>query len=122
MMFRYRQSLQAIAIALLLGTIASANEPPTLKSNPFARPPSAAITPIQSELRHDGDPSGLELRATMVGSGGNLANVAGRTLRPGDDYQGYTLVRVFEDRAVFARQGRRVTVYVKPDLEDDNED
>ena len=122
MMFRDRQSLQAIAVALLLGTIANANEPPTLQSNPFARPPSAAITPIQSDLRHDGDPSGLELRATMVGSGGNLANVAGRTLRPGDDYQGYTLVQVFEDRAVFVRQGRRVTVYVKPDLEDDNED
>ena len=78
--------------------------------------------PIRPEARIDGDPSGLELRATLVGSRDKLANVAGKTLRPGDEIQGYTLVKVFEDRAVFARKGSRLTVYVKPELEEDDEE
>ena len=93
-----------------------------MRGNPFARPPSVVITPRLSEPRVDGDPTGLELRATLVGSRDRLANVAGKTLRPGDEFQGYTLVQVLEDRAVFARAGKRLTVFVKPELEEDDED
>ncbi len=122
MIFRGNKLWQWIAVALLFGSSASANEPPTLRSNPFARPPSAATVPVLNEARSAGDPSGLDLRATMVGSRDNLANVAGKTLRPGDEFQGYTLVRVLEDRAVFSRAGKRLTVFVKPELEDNDED
>ena len=119
----HRDKLWQLPVAaLLLGSIANANEPPTLRGNPFARPPSVVTAPRLSEPGVDGDPSGLDLRATMVGSRDRLANVAGKTLRPGDDYQGYTLVQVLEDRAVFARAGKRLTVFVKPELEEDDED
>ena len=122
MIIRATESVYLVVVALLFGSVADASEPPTLRSNPFARPPSAPITPRLSEPGTDGDSSGLELRATMVGTRGKFANVAGRTLRPGDEYQGYTLVQVHEDRAVFSREGRRLTIYVKPELEENDEE
>ena len=122
MSMRGNKPWSAFLLALMLSPLASADEPPTLKSNPFARPSSAVIAPTRSETPLAGDSSGLELRATMVGSNGRLANVAGRTLRLGDDYLGYTLVQIFEDRAVFSREGRRLTVYVKPELEENDEE
>ncbi len=108
-------------VALLLAAAAGASEPPTLRSNPFARPPSVVTAPILSEARLDGDPSGLELRATLVSTQNRLANVGGKTVRPGDEVQGYKLLQVFEDRAVFARQGKHLTIVVKPDLEENDE-
>ncbi len=122
MTFHSDKPWQLSIVALLLGSSVSASEPPTLRGNPFARPPSVVTTPSLSEPRVDGDPTGLELRATLVGLRDRLANVAGKTLRPGDEFQGYTLVQVLEDRAVFARAGKRLTVFVKPELEKDDED
>ena len=64
----------------------------------------------------DGSTSAIELQATMVAVNDRLANVAGRILRPGDEVQGFTLLRIYEDRAVFSRQGHEQTIFVKPDL------
>ena len=108
-------------VTLLLASSANANEPPTLRSNPFARPPSAVTVPNPSGVRGESTTSTLELRATLVGTRIKLANVGGKTVRPGDEIQGHKLLKVFEDRAVFARQGRHVTVFVKPDLEEADE-
>jgi len=94
---------------------ASADGPPSLSNNPFARPPSETI-PVPREIRDGGDetPSTLPLHATMVGRVNRLANVGGRILKPGDDYRGYRLSAIYEDRAVFERDGQSTTVYVKP--------
>ena len=108
-------------LLLWASSMAGATEPPALAHNPFARPPSVVTAPLRSQPQTDGSTQPLDLRATMVGTRDRLANVAGKTLRPGEEVQGYTLVQVFEDRAVFARQGNRLTVYVKPDLEEDDE-
>ncbi|MBT8066248.1 MAG: hypothetical protein KJO09_03330 [Gammaproteobacteria bacterium] len=73
------------------------------------------------EVRDDGDgtPETLPLLATMVGRVNRLANVGGRILKPGDDYQGYRLVTIHEDSVVFERRGETITVFVKsPDTED----
>ena len=122
MRFGLPTTVQIVAVVFLFSSGAGATEPPALRSNPFARPPSVTPAPTLSAARIDSGDSGLELRATMVGTRGKLANVAGKTLRPGDEYLGYTLVQVFEDRAVFLREGRRLTVYVKPDLEETDEE
>lgn len=106
---------------LLHSQVVCANEPPRLSNNPFTRPPSEVTIPIRTQPGRDGATQELDLRATMVGSRDKLANVAGKTLRPGQEVQGYTLLQVYEDRAVFAREGSRLTVYVKPDLEEDDE-
>ena len=87
-----------------------------LKHNPFTRPPSERTVPeIDRATFTDGIVQPLDLRATMVGTLSRFANVGGRILRPGDEFQGYTLVKVYEDRAVFSRQGKQEIIYVKPD-------
>ena len=105
----------------LLATAALAAEPTPLEHNPFSRPPSAVPRDVTPFIAEDGTAQDIDLRVTMVASNDRLANVAGRTLRPGDEMQGYKLLRVYEDRAVFVRAGRRLTVYVKPDLVEDDE-
>lgn len=122
MKLRIKNTAFAIVWAALLAATAGANDAPALRNNPFARPPSVASAPILSDARSYGNASEIDLRATLVGSRDKLANVAGKTLRPGDEVQGYTLVQVFEDRAVFAREGNRLTIYVKPELEEDDEE
>ena len=99
-----------------------ADEPPALSSNPFSRPPSAAI---RTEHRDDGDEgstSRLPLQATMVGRNNRLASVGGRILQRGDDYEGYRLLSIHERHAVFERNGQSMIVYVRPEQTDDDAD
>jgi len=117
-----RFSLTApVLVATLLSLGVQAEGPPPLVHNPFSRPPSAVLPDALPVFSADGSEQPLDLRATMVAGADRLANVAGRTLRPGDEVQGYKLLQVLEDRAVFSREGQRVTVHVKPHLVDDNE-
>lgn len=102
--------------------LAIAKDAPRLANNPFARPPSTVIrTEIGSIISTETGEETVELNATLVGSKSGLANVAGRIIRPGEEVDGFRLVEVYEDRAVFVRHGRRITVYVKPDLVDEDE-
>ena len=93
----------------------TANEPARLQHNPFSRPPSVATVPNRSSLRVDGTVQTLDIRATMVAAKESLVNVAGTILKSGDEIQGYTLLQVFEDHAVFTKAGGRVKIYVNPD-------
>lgn len=121
-MSRVNSKFGALAAASLLQfATADATEQPELAHNPFVRPPSQVVAPIRSLMRTDGSTQEIDLQATLVASKDKLANVAGKILRPGDEVQGYTLVRVYEDRAIFAREGNRLTIYVKPDLQKDDE-
>lgn len=113
--------LAATAAMMVLTAIAFASEPPQIRNNPFARPPSQVAADAREMVLADGSSRELDLRVTMVGSRGGLANVAGRVMRPGDEINGYILVKVLEDRAVFERDGRRLTLRVKPDPESDDE-
>lgn len=114
------QSIASI-VALLLSTAVGAAEPPPLDNNPFSRPPSEVTIPNRDVTGFDGPVQELDLRATIVTTKSRLANVAGRTLRPGEEVQGYTLMQVYEDRAVFAGHGKRLTIYVKPEAEEDDD-
>jgi len=110
-----------VTALLVLHSPIYATEPPQLAHNPFSRPPSEVTVRERPPLKPDGTAQELDLRATMVASNSKLANVAGRTVRPGDEVQGYTLLKVYEDRAIFLRAGQRLTIYVKPDSEEDDE-
>lgn len=111
----------AIALTLLLDANTSAGEPQRLANNPFARPPSEGTMEVRNLLQADGSVVPLDLRATMVGTTDRLANVGGRIIQPGDEIQGYKLLQVFEDHAIFLRDSNRLTVYVKPHLVEDDE-
>lgn len=122
--------MRVVFTALLCVTLAAtlpqvslaAGEPPPLAHNPFSRPSSAAEA-LGAGLVENNDGSGptLALRATMVASGSRLANVAGRILQQGDEIDGYRLVEIHEDYAVFDKSGKVMTVFVKPQVTDDNE-
>lgn len=101
---------------------AAADEPPVLARNPFSRPPSEVTRDRNSIIeRVNGEDDTLDLQATMIGSISSLANVAGHILRPGDEIEGYELVAVYEQYAVFRRNNEVMTVYVKPHLAEDDE-
>lgn len=113
-------------LLVLLGTAVllcatSTAEPLELRHNPFARPPSVVTVPDHAARRPQDSSTEPVVLATLVTSGNALANIDGRILRPGDEIYGYTLIKVFENRAIFERQGNQMTVYVKPQLEEDNE-
>lgn len=111
-----------VALGMLLWLpFVAATEPPQLAHNPFARPPSEGNLQNEPVATRSGVVRELDLRATLVASSDRLANVGGKTLGPGEQYQGYTLLQVFEDRAVFAKDGARLTIHVKPELEDDDD-
>jgi len=117
------RQIQIVALLTLaiVGTVVYAAEPTRLQHNPFSRPPSEVTRDVKPTPRADGSTPALDLRATLVASSDRLANVGGRILRPGDEVQGYTLLEVFEDRAVFSIESNRLTIYVKPDPEKDDE-
>lgn len=101
---------------------AATDEPPALTHNPFSRPPSVVPREVRSVVESDdGTGPTLALQATMVGRASRLANVAGRILKPGDEVEGYLLVAVHEEYAIFKRDGKPLTVFVKPHLADDDE-
>lgn len=100
----------------------AANDPPTLTHNPFSRPSSE----VTIDSRRVTDPRGNSsstpvLRATMVSDSSRLANVEGHILQVGDEIQGYELLEIYEEFAVFARGNKTITVFVKPGLKENDE-
>lgn len=113
--------LVTILAAPWSGSARAADGPPALSHNPFSRPSSAIIRLDRAiDASEDGAASSLPLHATMVGRVNRLANVAGRILKPGDEYEGHRLVEVHERYVVFEKDGKRLTVYVKPLQTEDN--
>lgn len=115
------KKLCVIAGALLAATTgAYAAEPPFLAHNPFARPQQEDIRLARNtESNNSQSDEVLLLSATMVSGTTRYANANGRILRAGDTIIGYTLQRIFENRAVFIKNGKQTTVYVRPKLEED---
>ncbi len=117
---RFQQLSALTAMLFVSGSPTSASEPHALAHNPFSRPPSEVTIDVSGPIVvAEGSLSAPDLKATMVTTGARLANVAGIILQPGDEIQGFRLLHVYEDRAVFVRQGRQQTVYVKPDPAED---
>ncbi|MDJ0709616.1 MAG: hypothetical protein QNJ14_04460 [Woeseiaceae bacterium] len=112
--------LRLYMLTVLLGAAAAQAEPPPLRNNPFSRPPTMFV-PEQPAGTEDLGGAPLLLIATMVGPNQAIANVEGRVLKPGDEIRGYVLQRVLEDHAIFARNGKDIVVYVKPQLEEDHD-
>jgi len=112
-----RVSFLTFALSTLAWSLTSvaADGPPQLRKNPFSRPPSNVTIDDRVSIRDDEVVSdSFELQATMIGTVNKLANVDGRILKPGDEIQGHVLVAIHERYAVFRRNGKDTTVYVKP--------
>lgn len=99
----------------LVTAVACAAAPAELRHNPFARPAWETVADERGPIPvGPATPVSMDLRATMVSRQDSLANVSGKVVAVGDSVQGYELVEVLEDHAVFERQGQRIIVYVRP--------
>ncbi len=117
------KQIASLFLLILAASATTTADVVELKGNPFTRPPSAPPPGSTVIASVDGPVPQVDLQATMVGAGRGLANVGGRIMRPGQSIEGLTLVKVYEDRAVFLHEGERLTVYVKPHLnESEDED
>jgi len=103
---------------LFSAVVASATEPPALKHNPFARPSTEGFSESGNDASGRRQSSEeFDLVATMVSKSSRLANVNGRIVRPGEEVAGFLLLRVLEDRAVFLKNRKQVTIYVRSESE-----
>ena len=117
---RYKISRAAL-IAMTWIALPAFADPPEIRNNPFSRPDSEVAVGLTGQNTTE-RASGLVVTAAMVSDSGARVHVDGRVLRPGEQIHGYTLLRVFEDRAIFEKGGRTETVFVKPQLEQNDED
>jgi hypothetical protein len=97
-------------IALLaLGAGVPAVAAPPLAKNPFVRPQLAEqLVTVAGNVDEPLPP--LELRAVLVAGAASSVNVGGRIVRVGEQYDGYELISVSEDGAVFGQADRRLHV------------
>jgi hypothetical protein len=105
-----------------------------LKHDPFARPvlaprpASVSSVPGNSVMAPVAEPAWKpELRAVMVAGPKSIVNVAGALVRIGEQINGYRLVEVHEETAVFVKNTKRVTLSLRgmeplrPPRQDDRE-
>ena len=91
-----------------------------LKHDPFARPVlaprPAPAAPVPGDSVRAPVPEPVwkpELRAVMVAGPKSIVNVAGVLVRIGEQIDGYRLVEVHEETAVFVNNKKRVTLSLR---------
>ena len=110
-----RAVIAVLIFALLAPAGAAGGEGPRpLRRNPFSHPdlnppPPPPAAAAAAELRADD----LDLRATLVAGKDSLANVNGTLLKPGQEIEGFRLVRVGEGESVFTKEGKTIVVTLK---------
>lgn len=118
-----KSRLTSLAVLLgswLVAAVGVAEETVRLKHNPFSRPDSTGTPQVRDNSRVSDDPRPLDLRATMVIGDRGLANVAGKVIRPGQEADGYRLLKVLEDRAIFLFRDEPLVILVKPAKEEES--
>ena len=106
-----------LALTPLTAAPLRAQAPPELRFDPF-RPPPAAIAPDDSPpARRPAIRFEPVLRSTVVAGERSLANLGGRILALGEEFEGYRLVAVRAFDATFVKDGRKVRLEVKKQLE-----
>lgn len=106
-------ALAALSMALSCWAKAYAVE---LRTNPFIRPDLSASAPdptrASGQLRSTARPT--HLRFALAAGPDSLVNVDGRTLRIGDEINGYRLEAVRADSAIFSNGKEVVELKVRP--------
>lgn len=95
-------------------------QPPSLNANPFSRPRD--LTSRRGPQPADGGgvaTAGRELRAVLSGRNGGIANLGGELVETGSLYDGYQLMRIERDTAIFMRGGAEIRIEIGEDLPDD---
>lgn len=89
-----------------------------LQTNPFEQP----VLPEPAASRPVGEPEpplqDLELRATMTAGRDSAANVGGVIVGIGEEIEGYRLVSVEDEQAVFSKDGETITLTLDNEADD----
>jgi len=93
-----------------------------LQHDPFARPALASLQrgsrggPASDGKAAPAEPRRrLNLQAVMMAGPNSIANVDGMIVRIGDQVYGYRLVAVHERHAVFEKNSKRFTLFIRGD-------
>jgi hypothetical protein len=100
----------------------SFSEEAKLQHDPFARPALASLQhgsrggPVSNGKAAAAEPRRrLNLQAVMMAGPKSIANVDGMMVRIGDQVYGYRLVAVHERQAVFEKNNKRFTLFIRGD-------
>jgi len=112
-----RRGMIILLVILQAGAVGAAG----LSRNPFKSPlPKPGGPPVPGSINAPA-PTELKLTGIMLIGDQALVDLSGHILAIGDEAEGYTLMSVTEEEAVFLRQGRRVVMSIYED-EDEDED
>lgn len=112
-----RRVLHFSAALACLSGLAPAQEAAGLKHDPFARPVlTGSAAPLLANTTKPPLPEPLwkpELRAIMLAGPKSIVNVSGVLVGIGEQTNGYRLVEVHEETAVFVNHKKRVTLSLR---------
>lgn len=105
--------LLALCLGLLLPALAAAEpEALVLRHDPFIRPSLGASALANGAPEAPDVAWRPMLRAVVVAGPKSSALVDGQVLELGDELEGYRLIQVAPDKAIFSKKGRRVELSV----------
>lgn len=107
-------------IAVALVTLAANAQ--RLQRDPFQ--PPQEYTDANAVASGGARPQAIEakIRGILVAGGQSLVNFGGEIIGPGEEVNGYRLLQVEEERAVFQRGDEIITLSLYPDADDDGND
>ena len=100
------------ALMALSAAVFSAEQEQQLQHNPFKRPNYLNMTGTSSAESGLHGNVKMDLRATLSAGKDSLVNVGGKFYRIGDDIDGYELLSVEDDKAIFLNAGKSISVKV----------
>jgi len=93
-----------------------------LQANPFNKPLIEEVVETKAVAKPEPSLIRLGLRATMVGKEESFANVGGMIVGIGEEIEGYKLVSVENEKAVFSKDGDSITLTLDSESNHEEQD
>lgn len=106
------------AVAVVLVTMVANAE--RLSRDPFRPPAEFNDAPARPDALTSRQAFKPEIRGILVAGGQSLVNLGGEIIGPGEETNGYLLLEVGEEHAVFQRGDEVVTLALYPDKDDES--
>jgi hypothetical protein len=103
-----RLAFLVVAAGAACACPAVAGDAPTLANDPFVRPQLVEHQEPATAAEAAAPP--LELRAILFAGDASRVDIGGRIVRVGEEIDGFTLISVSEDGALFERGGRSIRI------------
>ena len=107
-----------VSISLLSIALTHAND---LRRDPFQPPASIDMPATETSSQPAVSNSPLKIRGIMRSGDQALVNLGGDIIAPGEESNGYLLLVVAEDHAIFQRGEELVTLYLYSENENETE-